>query len=368
MRLNTLTLSLVTLLALQVPTLAATGTGITTCNIIGNNGKPVCSDADTPTNVDSVQTNLAAGNPINVLNGNKFEYATDIQAVGDYGLSFNRYYNSRSAQRGMLGIGWRHDYEMQLQDLDDQIDIIQADGRQLHFQKTAAAMGSSTLFVTRYVSDKPELGYIERTQSADPTKAAWLWTIPTGKQFQFIAHRQTTAINQLGQHRFGQLSRVTEQANDPSSPYWSLTYGTDGTLAQVRNHIGDTLKFAYDTTTRGLPKISVTSNTLNKNSNNTADGNNSSDNTGRWVYLLDQNNNLAQVVSPTGVRTGYQYNDPFDKHNLTSKYSYDKTKPQLITEWTYDAYDRAISSTHKGGIEKVSVVFDKDTVCSGQLI
>uniref|UniRef100_UPI002615381E hypothetical protein n=1 Tax=uncultured Psychrobacter sp. TaxID=259303 RepID=UPI002615381E len=121
---------------------------------------------------------------------------------------------------------------------------------------------------------------------------------------------------QLGMSRYGQLSRVTEQANSPSSPYWSLTYGVDGKLAQVRNHNGDTLKFAYEITKSGLPKISVTSSTISQNNSN-----NNNNSASKWVYLLDQKGNLAQVVSPTGVRTGYQYNDPYDAHNLTAKYS-----------------------------------------------
>lgn len=331
------------------------------CNSTGNNGTPGCPANQGAGIVDTLSTDQGAGNPINVLNGNKFEQATDIQAVGDdYALRLNRYYNSRSSQRGMLGIGWRHDYEMQLQDIDDQIDIIQADGRKISFTKTAAALGSSTLFVTRYVADKSELGYIERSQSSNPSKATWIWTLPTGKQFEFVIHKQINSVNQLGMSRYGQLSRVTEQADDPSSPYWALTYGVDGKLAQVRNHNGDTLKFAYETTKSGLPKISVTSSTIRQNNSN---NNNSAS---KWVYLLDQKGNLAQVVSPTGVRTGYQYNDPYDAHNLTAKYSYENKQPQLITQWTYDAYDRATSSTHKDGVKKVSVVYDNDTVIPTQ--
>ena len=329
------------------------------CNTNGNKGTLGCPVNQGAGIVDTLSADQGVGNPINVLTGNKFEQATDIQAVGnDYALRLNRYYNSRSSQRGLFGIGWRHDYEMQLQDTDSTIDIIQADGRQIHFQKTAAALGNSSLFVTRYLADKSELGYIERTQSADPSKAAWIWTLPTGKQFEFVVHKQVSSVNRLGLQRYGQLSRVTEQADDPSSPYWALTYGVEGELAQVRNHNGDTLKFAYERTQGNLPKISVTSSTINHN--------NSNQSTGRWVYFLDQNNNLAQVVSPTGVRTGYQYNDPHDKHNLTAKFSYNKTKPQLITEWQYDAYDRAISSSHKDGVERVSVVYDSDTVIPTQ--
>ena len=329
------------------------------CNSNGNKGTLGCPVNQGAGIVDIMSVDQSGGNPINVLTGNKFEQATDIKAVGDdYALRLNRYYNSRSTQRGLFGIGWRHDYEMQLQDTDNTIDIIQADGRQIHFEKTAAALGNSNLFITRYLADKSELGYIERTQSADPSKAAWIWTLPTSKQFEFVVHKQVSSVNRLGLQRYGQLSRVTEQADDPSSPYWALTYGVEGELAQVRNHNGDTLKFAYERTQGNLPKISVTSSTINHN--------NSNQSTGRWVYFLDQNDNLAQVVSPTGVRTGYQYNDPHDKHNLTAKFSYNKTKPQLITEWQYDAYDRAISSSHKDGVERVSVVYDSDTVIPTQ--
>ncbi|MBP3947281.1 DUF6531 domain-containing protein, partial [Psychrobacter sp. K31L] len=294
-----------------------------------------------------------AGNPINVLTGNKFESANDIQSTtSEYGLSFNRYYNSRSNQTSPLGFGWRHDYDMQLQDTDTQINILQADGRKIAFIKTAAALDNSTLFVTRYLADKPELGYLERTQNSDPNKATWIWHLPTGKQLEFITHRQFSIANTQGHQRFGQLSRVTERADDPSSPYWALTYGTDGRLAQVRNHTGDRLSFGYHTTKSGLPRITVTS-SKNKQAQQSS----------TWHYLLDGNGNLAQVVSPIGNRTGYQYNDPNDKHNLTEKFGYnDKSEAQLITQWQYDAYDRAISSTHKDGIEKVSVVFDKDTV------
>ncbi len=320
----------------------------TVCNIIGSNGEPGCSDG----------VKISVGNPINVLTGNKFQHDTDIQSVGDdYTLGLNRYYNSKSSQKGTFGIGWRHDYDIQLQDMDEQIDVIQADGRQMHFLKTTTPMDDSNLFITRYIGTTPKLGYLERTQSSDYGKTAWIWYMPEGRQFHFVAHKQVSAVNKLGLQRFGQLSRVTERANESNSPYWALTYGVDGKLAQVRNHLGDTLKFAYETTKSNLAKISITSSNQYKASTGTTDS------TGKWVYFLDQNNNLAQVVSPTGVRTGYQYQDPFDKHNLTSKLSYDKnSKAQLITAWQYDAYDRAISSSPSDNVERVSVAYDDDTV------
>ena len=364
MRLNLLTVSLLSLLSIPLVT-AYADTSTSVCYSTGNNGTPNCAPP-TATNQSSTGTNNGGSNPINVLTGNKYESATDIQATGgEYGLSFNRYYNSRSNQTGTLGVGWRHDYEMQLQDTDTQIDLIQADGRQLHFYKSAASLEGSSLFVTRYTADKPELGYLERTQSTDPSKATWIWHLPTGKQFEFIAHRQYSIANNQGHERFGQLSRVTERAGDPNSAYWSLTYGTDGRLAQVDNHLRDRLKFGYHTTKSGLPRITVTSSTSHQSSSKNKSSKQPNPTT--WHYLLDQNGNLAQVVSPTGDRMGYAYTDPNDKHNLTAKYRYDENKkPQLISQWRYDAYDRAISATRKDGIEKVTVAFDPDTVLPTQ--
>lgn len=112
----------------------------------------------------------------------------------------------------------------------------------------------------------------------------------------------------------------------------------------MRNHTGDTLKFNYSTTQYKLPKIEVISKS------------------GITHYFLNKDNNLTQVVSSTGERTGYHYNDK-DIHNLTSKLTYDtQGKSQIFAQWQYDDYDRAISSTHANGVEKVSIEYDKNSL------
>ena len=287
----------------------------------------------------------AVGNPIDALTGNKFQQEHDIQTIGDtYALRLNRYYNSQSKQLGIFGYGWRSDYEMQLQDIDGQIDIIQADGRQYHFYKTTTTDPKTNLTYIRYQTKNPSLGYVERTNQSDPTKPLWQWQLPSGKRFQFIAHRQATSVNQAGKYQFGQLSNVTENPSQATSPYWQLTYDTQGRLAQVRNHTGDTLKFNYTPTQYNLPKVEVISKA------------------GAAQFFLNKDNNLAQVVSSTGERTGYEYKDK-DIHNLTAKLTYDaQGKPQLFAQWQYDNYDRAISSTHANGVEKVSIEYDKNTL------
>uniref|UniRef100_UPI001D17B045 DUF6531 domain-containing protein n=1 Tax=Psychrobacter lutiphocae TaxID=540500 RepID=UPI001D17B045 len=99
MRLMTLTASILLSLAIAnisnaANPLSAASNTITACNRIGTNGTPMCP-APTPTNQDNPDTNRAGGNPINLLTGNKFESATDIEATGgEYALRLNRYYNS----------------------------------------------------------------------------------------------------------------------------------------------------------------------------------------------------------------------------------------------------------------------------------
>ncbi|WP_248789033.1 hypothetical protein, partial [Escherichia coli] len=178
----------------------------------------------------------------------------------------------------------------------------------------------TNLTFTRYQAKDPSLGYVERTNESDPNKPLWQWRLPNGKRFQFIAHRQVTETIQSGTYRYGQLLNVTENPDQANSLYWELTYDTMGRLAQVRNQTGDTLKFNYSTTSYHLPKIEVVSKS------------------GVSQYFLDKNQNLAQVISATGERTGYQYKDK-DIHNLTAILIYDEQgKSQVFAQWQYDDY------------------------------
>ena len=64
-------------------------------------------------------TNQGAGNPINIINGNKYQQEIDLPALpGVLGLEIIRHYNSTysgpQAANGILGRGWRLSYETEL--------------------------------------------------------------------------------------------------------------------------------------------------------------------------------------------------------------------------------------------------------------
>ena len=60
----------------------------------------------------------AAGNPITLGRGNKYQRVVDFATPGPDRLAFVRHYNSHAARRGSLGIGWTSTYD-RLFDGDD---------------------------------------------------------------------------------------------------------------------------------------------------------------------------------------------------------------------------------------------------------
>ena len=93
----------------------------------------------------------AAGNPLNILTGNKFQTEVDMPALpGVLGLEIVRYYNSELAglqgARGALGRGWRLSYDAQLvfSSADTQvITYITPDGTHIRYSKVQPAIAAA---------------------------------------------------------------------------------------------------------------------------------------------------------------------------------------------------------------------------------
>ena len=91
-----------------------------------------CSGSGLASQGNTSGTNNGAGNPINVINGNRYQMETDMPALpGELGLEIVRHYNSSSARViGSLGMGWRLSYETELYVVGQSIQILQADDSQ----------------------------------------------------------------------------------------------------------------------------------------------------------------------------------------------------------------------------------------------
>jgi hypothetical protein len=102
------------------------------------------------------------------------------QRSNELGLEFRRYYNSQSSHPGLLGANWRMGYETVLYDFGGQIQIVQADGQRLMFQRGLGARAA--LCSTPRASDgqirieEPKDGRGQRTYH-------WRW--PDGRSLMF---------------------------------------------------------------------------------------------------------------------------------------------------------------------------------------
>ncbi|WP_265583947.1 DUF6531 domain-containing protein [Chitinimonas koreensis] len=186
-------------------------------------GGATCGGEGAASQGNNSGTNQGAGNPINVITGNKFQQETDLPALpGVLGLEIVRYYNSQYSlvpgNKGILGRGWRLSYETTLQDLGDSVRIVQADGTPVLFRR-------GLLEPDRYRSGDPQQGVLSLIRQAGRKRYAWRW--PNGRVLSF--------------DEAGRLERISA----PSGEAVSLSYDPRGALIRVVDPQGRALQLNY---------------------------------------------------------------------------------------------------------------------------
>jgi RHS repeat-associated protein len=170
---------------------------------------------------------VGGGNPINLLTGNKYQEETDLAPLpGVLGLELKRHYNSLVPHAGLAGAHWRIGYETVLYDVGSQLQIVQADGRRLMFQRgigAHAALCSGTSFEDGQVR-------IEAAGPGQPTPV-YHWRWPDGRTLTF-------AGGSGGGHPLQSITAASGQR-------LTLHYGPDGALWRVRDPQGRELRFVY---------------------------------------------------------------------------------------------------------------------------
>jgi RHS repeat-associated protein len=268
----------------------------------------------TPTVSSLAVSSTTAGNPINVVTGNKFQQDVDIPHLsGDLGLTFSRSYNSLDpypieSQHYVLGHGWRHTYQLRAQvHGNGGISVVQADGRRVIFNPAAELNTYRALVATD--------GWLTATDD------------PLNKLVWHRADGYTLHFNQGGQ-----IVRLTS----PIGEFMRFTYTADEQLRQVTDPQGRQLTFEYYRNQR-LKKVY--------------------DPAGKFLhYRYDQQGNLATVTNREGHSRIYHYEDQRFRHNLTG--ITDERGVRFAT-WAYDVGGRAILSQHANGVEKVTLEFGK---------
>jgi len=248
----------------------------------------------------------SAGNPINIVTGNKFQQETDIASLpGKLGLEFIRHYNSKSSYHGNLGYHWRHTYDVKLNRSNPKSPYIdQADGRRVMFEKRDTNNGN-IVFANVY-SD----GWLELKKES----ATWHWH--SGRKLNF--------------DRDGRLNYLVAKSGQSIF----LTYDNDGRLIQVNDPQDRTLGFVYYPNNRIKNIIDPNGNSLK--------------------YIYNNAGNLSSVKYSDDTSRIYHYEDSRYIHHLTGLTD---GRGVRFATWAYDEKGRANLSTHANGVEKVTLKF-----------
>ena len=282
------------------------------------NGGSTCG-AEGPASADSSGgLNIGAGNPINIINGNKYQRETDMAALpGTLGLEIVRHYNSTFSRpnhsTNLVGRGWKLSYETQLHVTGNAFQVIQADGARIIFERDP---NNPALCASRNPAD----GHLTEVQTGRGKEYVWRWT--NGRELSFDAK--------------GKLVQILA----PGGQFVTLQYDAQGLLRTVTDPQGRSLRLHYagkrDTSGnfRGLQAIDSP--------------------VGRFAYSYGSplpqgagddpallRANLRMVTFPTGART-YHYEDARFPTLLTgiSELGGGGTAParwQRIATYGYDA-------------------------------
>ena len=154
---------------------------------------------------------VGVGNPINLINGNKYQREVDLSALpGVLGLEIVRHYNSVYSKPGIspgsFGRGWKHSYETDLYTIGKTIQIVQADGTRVMFSRDPndPSLCSTT---------NPANGQLRIRKSAGGEAYSWTWT--SGRVLDFDQR--------------GKLVQIVA----PGGQFLSLQHDAAGMLLQV---------------------------------------------------------------------------------------------------------------------------------------
>jgi YD repeat-containing protein len=147
---------------------------------VNNELGATCGSDGGPATQASGNGQTGAGNPINILSGNKYQKETDMSALpGVLGLELTRYYNSQFALKNGVtpfGIGWRSTYDALIYVLPTNLQILQPDGSRIIFSRDPAQPSLCA-------SNDPARGQVAIVSGRNGNEYVWHW--PDGRRLFF---------------------------------------------------------------------------------------------------------------------------------------------------------------------------------------
>lgn len=325
--------------------LLLSGAAMAECGPVPGGPPSACTPSSPASISASGGVDAGAGNPLNVMTGNKYQREDDMPALpGILGLEVVRHYNSAYSKPGTpsgpMGREWKLSYETELIDKSRKIQILQADGSRLIFDRNPKHPNLCSTVL-------PANGRIVLGQEPNGAND-YTWTWPSGRRLHFNSG--------------GKLDRITA----PSGEAVSLQYDADQLLVSVTDPQGRSLHLAYlDRQTakagdrfRGVQRIdSPVGRFAYEYGSTVPKGSTAFD---ARILLA----NMARVRLPAGSAAGvsrvYHHEDPRFPWLLTG-ISIETPGPRgqpVVTRFATFGYDdnaQANLSTHAGNVGKVTL-------------
>jgi len=273
-------------------------------------GGPACGGSSLGSNQPASNINNYAGNPVNMMSGNKYQGDLDFRAA-DSLLMFKRHYNSVNAGYNLgLGHGWSNTYNVSIVHRDrDRLAVIQSDGRIIHFRRSTEA--SSTTHQTDnqtqvYLPADADDGIIKITDTSQQ------WLLSDGRRFYFKGPFLTRITTQNGQsvslyYQNQRLHSVTDHLVSVSNLGKYSEELSNGKDADEPHAINEVIWPGH------LVAIELPGEQ-------------------RIEYKYDSRGQLASVKYPEGSVTDYRYANEIFNGILTERLE----NKQLISKWQYD--------------------------------
>lgn len=305
------------------------------------------------------------GDPVNMSTGNFIYDKADIKIKGEPGLFFHRFYNALETRKGVMGIGWIHNYEVCIEKAGNGIHIFLEDGKEEHYEENGEggfeSVGGSLGTVTG-----TEEGYLyERTDGHR------YYFDRKGRYVRYEDEKGAALI--LSYNEEGKLERVQEETEEDAVSFLSYGYNEEGMLAEVTDHTGRHVRLLYED--ERLSRVEAPAGTA-------------------YGYTYDSGGRLAQVenaagtvtvkniydsegrtkrqVFPDGSRMKYRYVDEDGQVELTERngakiiYCHDALYRNTKTiyedgeeRYTYDRNNQRTSYTDKNGNRTVYAYEDR---------
>ncbi len=306
-----------------------------------------CGSPGAPASASSASVNVGAGNPINVMSGNKYQREVDMPALpGVLGLEIVRHYNSTlsgtNTMPGIIGRGWKLSYETQLYAFDSTLQIMQADGTRLIFSR-------DLLNPSLCAGVDPANGKVDITGPRGNEQYVWTWN--DGRRLSFDTRGKLTQIKV------------------PTGEAVTLLYDAQGMLVKVTDPQGRELRLAYldreasarGDRFRGVQSITTPVGRFSYEYGGTLPAGATLDK----IYIAA---NLVKVLYPnTNGGRQYHYEDARRPTYLTgiSVHDISDNGKQVVKRYSTYGYNldgKAILSTHADDVNKVML----DYSVSGQ--